>query len=291
MQITLSEKNRLNLNITGQNKYPDILQLAPGYFITGLSTLYRGLDSLSSKSYFSGQLFYSHIDLTRRGLLFFTGISLSQTPYLEIPDVFPNPLYSYSRDVSTSKVSGIFSSYTRIEQLLPKIHLRISPELTVSTGKMYSMIADEGFFSRFFQLQSSLNADYSYRNFQLTVESGYLQSSQRRLDAPMALPTATTSQWVNRLKVTWKTGPRLFFDATGRLNVIYPSGQKSEQLLMTNAAVTYHTKNEKWVVGLTGNNLLNRTSFAESIVAPSSTTNSGYSIFHRVVMASLQLNF
>jgi hypothetical protein len=287
-QFTLSSKDRLNLSAALENHIPDIAEIAPGYTILRLTAISKGSGSFSTRTYPTAQLLFSHVAVAQQGLLIFAGVNFSRMPYLNLPDVIPNPSYSYSAYTPTEKAGTNFSLFTRADWFLPQLHLRFTPDLTLRAGRGYTILSGAGFYTRYLQWKTGLAADFTVEKFQIGGESAYYLSHQ---DRDLETPVKASIQWRNKLKLSWKLKQGLFLDADALYDVIYPPGQRGQDILLTDAELMYHFPGEHWTVGLQGQNLLDKRSFSQYVISPSSSIYSTYSLLHRVTLAYVRFSF
>ncbi len=291
VEIKFSKADQLNLTWILQNKFPEINQLAPGFMINRLTAISNGLDSLKNKTFSSAQIFFSHIDVARKGLMFFSGFTFQRSPYLNIANQFPNQYYTYSKFISTNQSASVISFFSKLDKLIPEIHLRLSPEMYISAGQTYSVVSSEGFISNFLQFKAALEGSLNIKLIQIKAQAIYSATTLERIDNTLNAPQTFTSQLQNKLSVNWRINSCLFFDLNGSYNVIYPAGQKNESLLLADAELMYHPRNEKWKIGIKSKNIFNKTFFAQSLISPTSNNFTNYSILPRFVLASVQFSF
>jgi hypothetical protein len=288
VQFTLSHRDRLNLSASLENRIPDIAQIASGYSILQLTAISKGSDTFLTKTFPTAQLLFSHIAVAEQGLLLFAGANLSRIPFLNVPDQFANAYYSYSNYQLTERTGINVSLFTRAEWFVPQLHLRFAPELSLNTGKNFSILSGTDFYTQYAQWKTGLSTEVNLEKLQVRAESGYYLSHQHR---DIGTPVAATSQWRNKLDLSWKIKQGLFFDAHGLYDLIYPPGRPGQDILLLDGAFMYHFPRERWIVGLQANNLLNKLNFSQSLITPSTSIYSNYSLLHRVVLAYVRFSF
>jgi hypothetical protein len=161
----------------------------------------------------------------------------------------------------------------------------------ISAGQTYSVVSSEGFISNFLQFKAALEGSLNIKLIQIKAQAIYSATTLERIDNTLNAPQTFTSQLQNKLSVNWRINSCLFFDLNGSYNVIYPAGQKNESLLLADAELMYHPRNEKWKIGIKSKNIFNKTFFAQSLISPTSNNFTNYSILPRFVLASVQFSF
>lgn len=217
------------------------------------------------------------------------GITFQRTPYLNLADLFPNLLYTYSHYVYTNKPTNTFVLFFNADKYLGSLRYKLSPYGNIVVNKQYALVGTNGYASNMLQFKGGISASQDLLFLQLKEDINYSLTSQ--LYENNIIPTSHIRQVHTELDVSCKILSLVYFASHTRYDVLYPIGQGSTDLLLEEADITYHSRNEKWLLGIKGKNLFGRKSFAQSIISPTQRSVVNYALFPRVAMVSVQFRF
>jgi hypothetical protein len=291
LDLQLSNADRLSISFTSQNVIPSIKNYASGFFINDLTNVTRGANTLFYGVSHSSNIIFSHIDLTDRQILFFTGIIFQKAPLLYLSNQFPNKIFTLSDFTHSRRQMSTGSAFFRLEKYLPGMNIKFSPAVHLNYGNTYALLQSQEFNTRFAQIK--LGTEFSARlhnitlksrvNFILTTNSNslakgdHLKNNMKRLECDFQL--------------SWKIRHGVFFDLDVQKDAAWPPGQKAINFLLPNARVLVNSKNENWQWSLRCNNMFNRDYFSYSFLSPTQSSEVSFRVLPVFLLTGLQYKF
>ena len=289
LNFEFSTTNRLGLSVTNENISPGLKDISPGYMLTGLTSIQKGYDTLQAKTSRAVNLFFSHIDLLKKGFLFFSQLSFIRRPFLYLPDQFPNQYYTILKFEPTNRDISLFSLLVSADKYVPGTKTKLSSRFTMTTGNSYNLLNSKESAIRFNQMNIEAGFQTQKGKVQLDGTAIYRLSIQNsKQPNPKKI---TTSRFEFNTGINWKITSRIFWSTAIRHEWAFPPDQKAIRLLFGNTEVTLHSKNEKWRWGIRCNNLFDQASYSYTGIYPNQSIFSQYKLIPRTILACIKYNF
>lgn len=289
MNFELSTTNRLGLSIINENIAPGLKDISPGYILTGLTSIQRGYDSLQAKTSRSVNLFFSHIDLLKKGFLFFSQLSLIRRPFLYLPDQFPDQYYTILKFEPTNREISLFSFLISADKYVPGTKTKLSSRYTMTAGNSYNLLNRMESAIKFTQMNIEAGVQTQKGKIQFDGTGIYRLSIQNSKQPNAKKITASRLEF--NTGINWKITSRIFWSTTIRHEWAFLPDQKAIGLLFGSSEMTFHSKNEKWQWGIRCNNLFDQSSYSYTGIYPNQTIFSQYRLVPRIILACIKYRF
>ncbi|MBO9203061.1 MULTISPECIES: TonB-dependent receptor [Niastella] len=287
--MQLNKFNKLNFSFSARNIASSIQDISDGFTINGLTRVSKGSAAIGSSTAYTGNLIYSFIDLIGQKLLFFSGIVYQKLPDLYLYNQLPDPYYTLAYKIPSSTTTTTTSFFSRADKYLFDMKIKISPQLSFSTGITNSMLNYEKRKNRFNQLKTSCEMAFNFAPFNIKGGVDYAFSWQKNNSSTQEQLKNSILKW--NMDITWKISPAVLFNTRIDANNVNPSGQRASSFLLTSAELNIHSKNNRFQWGARCKNLLNQKHYTYSSILPTETVVERYQLLPLMVMGFIGLQF
>ncbi len=289
IDFELSKLDKLTLSYISQITDPGIKDIAGGYFLTGLTSVQKGDDSIFAATTRTANISFSHIDLVRHGFIFFSQLSFTKRPLLYLSNSLPNTHYTIATAEATGKnISlGVFSvgADKFIYEAKSKIAFRYNLVSGNSFHKVNGLESEYGFTRMSFEPSFHTQV----KHFQLSGSGKYFITTQKN-SSQHSQKTATHDMEI-QTEASWKIFPVFIVSCNIRNEWNHPPHAQTGYISVAGTEIRYTPKKDKWSGGLTCTNLFNQNKFSYSVILPGQTFFAEYRLVSRIILASVKYKF
>lgn len=286
-EYKINKENHFTLTYSTSLNYQNPLSIAFGYYISNLSAISSGAESLALGKSCSANLFYSYSGLKKRGILLSTGLTLSSIPILTLNDIQPEFFYSYNKNQVFGKNTQIQSILLSGEKFTTSFIKRIAPKFNISRLQTYTLIDGAELKNILTSLLIGCKLYFRTSTTDLIIDNNYQALSQ--ITNTGSKSNKVVKRWESSANFDWKLASRLRFSSIFTGNVIFSPNQSLQSLYLINMRLTLESKNKKWQWDILANNLTTKKEIKISSISPTQIQNSTFQLFPKVFL--LQANF
>lgn len=284
-EYKFSEKSRLSFLYNRSNRFSDAPQVANGFLIQSLTSLYKGMDSLQTGFSQTARLTYAYTNLLEKRLFIFSNILFIRTPLLYLMQIQPFLNFTYSRNIATERMINTFVVSLSGQKLSDDYKTQFSPSVNLSQSHNYRLSQGSEEKIRFRQLQAALSFNTEIEKVLLKTRLQYSVNEQK------VTKKFINHYWEVSVGCNWKLTDGIFLDMQAQYNYLNAANQQAADLWCIDSKLLFKSRNNKWDFGMEGKNMLNQSNYTTAIITPTNASITSYSLFPRVVAGFVKYRF
>lgn len=286
LSYQISNLDRLSISYNYDNAFPKPKNISSGFYLNGLTSIGKGVDSIHSLEKESGQLIFSHIDLIDKQILLFCGLVYSKTPQLYLLNQTPLFYYNIDEFTISNRYQRTTSIFIRSDKFINGLNNKISPEISYVLGNSFAMQKNIEFETRYTQLHVGLGGQVKKNKILIKGNFNYTISSQRQNNIQN-----TFSRYDSKASINAEIAPQLYIDVSSNYALLNSENYKPVSIFLSDAELLYNSKNQKWAFSIKATNIFNQQKFSQIYLSPAQEKIVGYNLFPRVIIGSVKYSF
>lgn len=286
LSYEISKLDRLRISYNYDNEFPKSKNISSGFYLNGLTSIGKGVDSTHSVQKESGQLIFSHIDIIDKQILFFCGFVYSKTPQLYLLNQAPLFYYNIDEFTISNRNQRTTSIFIRSDKFLNGLNNKISPEISYVVGNSFAMQKNNEFETKYTQLHIGIGGQAKKNKILVKANFNYTISSQRQNNMQN-----TFTKYDCKASINSEIAPRLFIDLSSNFALLNTENYKPVSIFLSDAELLYNSKNQKWAFSIKATNIFNQQKFSQIYLSPAQERIVGYNLFPRVIIGSVKYSF
>jgi len=281
----ISKKSSLNFSITSSAKFSESYNSGYGYIVRDINSISKNINTLQMRRMKSASLFYSYLDLLGEKIVFLSGVSFFQSPLLTLGQIQSFQTYTVNEVFITNKKTENFNLFISGYKFYNGYRTQIIPIINVSKGTLYTVLQNKVSKINFNQVQMGIGYNTEVKNWQIKSNLQYTIKNQK------VVKTITNNYLTAIFGVGSKIKKNLFADTDLKYYFLKSASENRSNFIDISAKFQYNSQNEKWQYGVTGTNLLNKTTYSTAMLSDVSSFNTSYKLFPRTILFFIKYKF